>query len=315
MTGTGDGRRAALTLGPLLFNWSAAQRRDFYARIADEAPIDSVCLGEVVCAKRAPFSDPDLPEIARRLVDGGKEVIYSTLALVMDDHDRALVAEIANASDMLVEANDLGAIEILAGRTHVIGPFVNVYNEGALAWFAQRGARRVSLPVELPTAAIGALGPRAGAVELEVTAFGRLPLAISARCYHARARGLHKDGCRYVCDEDPDGLSVETLDGQGFLAVNGLQTLSHGVAALTAEIAHASRCRHRQVPALAAGGRHGSGRTGLPGPSRRPAGARRGRRPARRAGPLCPNHRRLCQRFKVALLAWDAGVGRLAVLD
>jgi len=237
VTGTGDGRRAALTLGPLLFNWPAAQRRDFYARIADEAPIDSVCLGEVVCAKRAPFSDPDLPEIARRLADGGKEVIYSTLALVMDDHDRALVAEIANASDMLVEANDLGAIEILAGRTHVIGPFVNVYNEGALAWFAQRGARRVSLPVELPAAAIGALGARAGAVELEVTAFGRLPLAISARCYHARARGLHKDGCRYVCDEDPGGLSVETLDGQGFLAVNGLQTLSHGVAALTAEIA------------------------------------------------------------------------------
>ncbi len=62
--------------------------------------------------------------------------------------------------------------------------------------------------------------------EIEVRIFGRVPLAISARCYSARAHGLHKDGCRYVCGEALDGMDVETLDHIPFLAVNGLQTLS-----------------------------------------------------------------------------------------
>ena len=40
--------------------------------------------------------------------------------------------------------------------------------------------------------------------------------------------GLHRDACRYVCDRHPDGMDVATVEGQAFLAVNGLQTLSHG---------------------------------------------------------------------------------------
>jgi collagenase-like PrtC family protease len=71
---------------------------------------------------------------------------------------------------------------------------------------------------------------------LEVQAFGRLPLALSARCYHARGHGLHKDGCQYVCGEDADGLSVSTLDGAPFLAVNGTQTLSFTIYNLVAEL-------------------------------------------------------------------------------
>ena len=228
--------RAKLTLGPLLYNWPAALRRDFYFRIADEAPVDSVCLGEVVCAKRAPFIDPDLPMLAERLAAGGKEVVYSTLALVMDRRERLLVHELAQAPDLLIEANDLGAAHELAGRPHLIGPFVNVYNEATLAWLMRRGARRVSLPVELSSDCITALAAHVPEIELEVSVYGRLPLAISARCYHARAYGLHKDGCRYVCGEDPDGLPVDTIDGFGFLAVNGLQTLSHGAVCLAHEI-------------------------------------------------------------------------------
>jgi collagenase-like PrtC family protease len=62
--------------------------------------------------------------------------------------------------------------------------------------------------------------------EIEVQAFGRLPLALSARCYHARSRNLHKDGCQYVCAQDPDGMPVDTMDGRPFLTVNGTQTMS-----------------------------------------------------------------------------------------
>ncbi len=37
--------KASLTLGPVLFNWPAETWRDFYFRIADEAPVDIVYLG------------------------------------------------------------------------------------------------------------------------------------------------------------------------------------------------------------------------------------------------------------------------------
>ena len=37
--------RANLTIGPLLFHWPAERKRDFYFRIADEAPVDTVYLG------------------------------------------------------------------------------------------------------------------------------------------------------------------------------------------------------------------------------------------------------------------------------
>jgi collagenase-like PrtC family protease len=68
-----------------------------------------------------------------------------------------------------------------------------------------------------------------------VWAFGRVPLAVSARCYHARLHGRAKDSCQFVCENDPDGLAVETLDGEAFLAVNGVQTLSHTCCNLICE--------------------------------------------------------------------------------
>jgi len=226
---------AKLTLGPLLFNWSADRIRDFYARIADEAPVDTVHLGEAVCSKREPFLREVLPEAAERLDRAGKEVVWSTLALVADGRDAKATRALLDGVDEPVEVNDLTALAMLDGRPAVIGPTVNVYNEGTLAWLAGKGAVRVCLPPELPRQAIAALAGAAGPVELEVFAFGRMPLALSARCYHARAHGLHKDGCQYVCAEDPDGMALETLDGEPFLAVNGIQTLSHAVADLSRE--------------------------------------------------------------------------------
>jgi collagenase-like PrtC family protease len=228
-----------LTLGPVLFHWPAETMADFYARIADEAEIDIVYLGEIVCSKRAPFFDPLLPDLIERLQRGGKEVVLSSRALVMSEREARLTAEqIAGAGEtgFTVEANDLGAVHRLGGQPHVIGPYVNVYNEGTLAYLARRGAIRVCLPPELPGATVTALAA-AAPVPLEVLAFGRLPLAISARCFHARAEGLHKDSCRYACAADPDGRTVRTLDGEAFLAINGTQTLSQTCLNLSSELA------------------------------------------------------------------------------
>ncbi|MCH8183272.1 MAG: U32 family peptidase [Proteobacteria bacterium] len=227
---------ATLCLGPLLFNWPAEQRRDFYFRIADEAPVDVVYFGEVVCGKRTPLFDAYFKSVVERLRAAGKEVILSTLALVITERDLDLVREVtAAASTGLIEANDVSAVGLLAGRPHVIGPYVCVYNEETLHQLVLRGAECVCLSGELPRHDLAVLAASTP-IDLEVQVFGRLPLALSARCYHARARGISKDNCQFVCGDDWDGLPVETVDGAPFVSINGVQVLSHTYVALLDEI-------------------------------------------------------------------------------
>lgn len=220
-----------LTLGPVLFHWPAERLADFYRRIADEAPVERVHVGEVVCGKRMPFSDPCWPDVIERLERAGKEVVLATLALPATVRERRSIAELCG-DDRMVEVNDITALPARSGRPFVTGPFLNVYNEATARFLAAKGARTICPPVELSLAAIGGMAAACPEVGFELFAFGRLPLAISGRCYHARLHGLHKDSCRFMCEQDPDGLAVDTLDEQKFLAINGVQTLSSQVQAL-----------------------------------------------------------------------------------
>lgn len=222
--------KIALTLGPVFFHWTEDRLADFYRRIADQAAVDRVHVGEVVCGKRMPFSDSVWPEVIGRLERGGKEVVLSTLAAPATARERKAVQEWC-AEGRLVEINDITAMPARSGRPFVTGPFLNVYNEAAARFLAERGARTICPPVELSLDSIGEIASRCSDVEFEIFAFGRLPLALSGRCYHARLHNLHKDSCQFTCEKDPDGLAVDTLDGQQFLAVNGVQTLSNQVQA------------------------------------------------------------------------------------
>jgi len=227
-----------LTIGPILYNWSPEKKRDFYFRIADEAPVDVVYVGEVTCSKRSPFFDPFIPEICERLTAAGKEVVLSTLALVMSKREQIELQQLTTSElPYEIEANDLSAVSLLQGKPHIVGPFVNIYNEGTLRYLYNKGATRVVLPNELPSTSISELGVAANGAELEAQVFGRLPLALSARCYHARYQNLSKDGCLYVCEKDPDGMTVETLDGDPFLAINGTQTMSYTIHNLLGDLA------------------------------------------------------------------------------
>lgn len=238
--------KIALTLGPVLFNWSAERLRDFYGRIAEDSPFDRVHLGEVVCGKRMPFSDPVWPDLVETLEAAGKEVVLSTLALPSTTRERKSALETC-AGERLVEINDVTALPARAGRPFVVGPFVNVYNEGTARFLAGRGATTICLPPELPLASVRTVASACPGIDIEVFAFGRLPLALSSRCYHARIHGLHKDSCQFVCDRDPDGLAVDTLDGQRFLAANGIQTLSHGVHVYCPSHSEAARSGVRRL--------------------------------------------------------------------
>ena len=223
-----------LTLGPLFFNWPADKRRDFYNRIADEADIDCVYLGEVVCSKREPFFEKFLPKVAERLRKAGKEVVLSTLALVTSEHEMKAITERVGQG-FLIEANDVACLHVLDGKPHVIGPFINVFNESTRDFLIRNKAKRIVLPIEIPATPIKIIAAKSNA-ETEVMVFGRQPLSVAMRCYHARAHGLNKDSCQFVCGKSPDGLLVNTLDKQPILTVNGTQTLSHGCGVLLNEL-------------------------------------------------------------------------------
>lgn len=228
-----------LTLGPIAYHWSADARRDFYARIADEAPVDEVYLGEVICSKRAPFHEADLPATIERLERAGKRVILSTLAEVMLKRERKATEDIAEMVSPEIEVNNAAGLYARGKRPHRIGPFMNAYNDATIAWMAGQGATHVCLPAEMPAPAIAAAAQAAVALGLgvEVQVYGRASLAVSARCYHARAHGRTKDNCQFVCEEDPDGMPLRTRDDRPILRVNGIQTLSESYVDLLPEVA------------------------------------------------------------------------------
>ena len=220
---------AALTIGPVLFHWPADKKRDFYFRIADEAPVETVYLGEVICSKRAPFFEQHYEEVAERLTRGGKSIVFSSLAEVMLVREREMTKGLCELENVQVEANDTTALYHLRDRPHRIGQYFNVYNEETMAYLAAKGATHITLNSEVPGAALTHLGGKAGelGISLEVQVYGRTGLALAARCYHARAHDRSKDNCQFVCEQDPDGMALRTLSDQPFLAVNGIQTLSH----------------------------------------------------------------------------------------
>jgi collagenase-like PrtC family protease len=227
-------KKSRLTLGPLFFNWPADKRRDFYFRIADEADVDCVYLGEVVCSKRESFFEDFLPRVTERLQKAGKEVVLSTLALVTSEREmKEIKARVGQG--FLIEANDVACLQALNGKPHVIGPFINVFNESTRDFLIRNKAKRIVLPVEIPASSVKIVAQKRKA-EMEVMVFGRQPLSVAMRCYHARAHGLNKDSCQFVCGQNPDGLPVDTTDGQPILTVNGTQTLSHGYGVLLGEL-------------------------------------------------------------------------------
>jgi O2-independent ubiquinone biosynthesis protein UbiV len=227
-----------LTVGPILFHWPQQTLVDFYARLADEAPVDHVVVGEVVCSKRLPFYEDALPGVIERLQGAGKRVSLTSLALPTLARERSAARDLF-ASGIDVELSDLSALGQAGEGGFSIGPLINVYNEATLGFLARKGARSVCLPPELPLASVKTLAEagRALGLNVEVWGYGRAPLAISARCYHARVRGLSKDSCQFACGADPDGLDVRTIDGRDFLAVNGVQTLGHAYIDLIGDLA------------------------------------------------------------------------------
>ena len=234
-----------LSLGPLQYYWPRQRVLDFYAAVA-AMPVDTVYVGETVCSRRHELRHEDWLGIARDLTAAGKEAVFSTLTLVESESDLKALRRIVANGEFLVEANEMGAVRLLAEAKlpFVAGPTLNVFNGHTLNLLAGMGARRWMLPPEAGRETLAGLQrERPAGMGTEVFAHGRLPLAYSARCFTARRFNLQKDSCEFRCLDFPEGLDLKTREGEPFLALNGIQTQSAKTYNLL-----------REVPALAAAG-------------------------------------------------------------
>lgn len=225
-----------IALGPLQYYWPRLNTLQFYESVR-EWPVDIVYLGETVCSRRHELRLPDWLEVADMLADAGKEVVLSTQVLLESGVELNTMRKVVDNSRYPVEANDMGAVRHLAGRPFVAGPYLNVYSKPTLDVLAQAGATRWVMPLEMGRNGLQRLQQdRPAGMQTEVFAYGRMPLAFSARCFTARNRNLPKDNCQYVCMDHPDGLLMQTRESQDFLTINGIQTQSAHVHTLIHEL-------------------------------------------------------------------------------
>lgn len=222
-----------LALGPLLYYWEKQTVEDFYQQ-AVNSEADLIYLGETVCSKRRELKARDWINLAKELANSGKEVVLSTMALLEAPSEVKILRQLCENGEFKVEANDLGAVQILGEKKipFVCGPAINCYNASVLKLFINKGMQRWVMPVELSRDWLDktltdceSLGIR-DQFEVEVFAHGHMPLAYSARCFTARSENRAKDDCELCCIKYPNGRITTTQENQEVFVLNGIQTQS-----------------------------------------------------------------------------------------
>ena len=220
-------------LGPLLYFWSKDNIESFYQK-ATNSEADIIYLGESVCSKRREMKAKDWFEIAKDLSNSGKQVVLSTMALLEAPSEVNAMKKYIDNGDFIIEANDVSAIQLASESNvpFVVGPAVNCYNAQTLNLFLKQGMTGWCMPVELSREWLqnvltqcDELGIR-DKFETEVFSYGYLPLAYSARCFTARAENKPKDECETCCIKYPNGITVNSQEGQEVFTLNGIQTQS-----------------------------------------------------------------------------------------
>ncbi|MDE3141726.1 MAG: U32 family peptidase, partial [Pseudomonadota bacterium] len=208
-----------LTLGPLQYFWRRDDVFKFY-RAAVQWPLDTIYLGETVCSKRRELGTRDWIALANELAESGREIVLSSLALLEAESDLSALTRLVDNGRLRVEANDIAAVQLLRERKlpFIGGPGLNIYNHVALRLLRADGMQRLVLGIELGRELMQEFKNSGEPLpEFEAIAWGRLPLAYSARCYTARALDLAKDDCGFRCIDYPDGLPLQTREGRPFL--------------------------------------------------------------------------------------------------
>ncbi|WP_338658960.1 U32 family peptidase [Yersinia intermedia] len=220
-------------LGAVLYYWPKTDIETFYQAAANSSA-DIIYLGENVCTKRREIKVGDWLALAKEVAASGKQVVISTLALLQAPSELNELKRYVENGEFLLEANDLGAVNMAAerGLPFVAGHALNCYNAYTLRILHRQGMMRWCMPVELSRDWLvnvlqqcEELGFR-NQFEVEVLSYGHLPLAYSARCFTARSEDRAKDECETCCINYPQGRPVLSQEDQQVFILNGIQTQS-----------------------------------------------------------------------------------------
>ncbi len=219
------------TLGPVLWYWPADRLRAFYQQAA-QSSASVIYLGESVCSKRRAVRFGEWMEMARLLAHSGKQVVLSTLALLQSPSEISELRRYVENGEFMLEANDIGTVNMVSERRlpFVAGSALNIYNAETLQLLLKEGMMRWCTPVEMSRDRLQQLLEQCDSVrhhfEVEVTGYGHLPLALSARCFTARSENRAKDNCETCCQHYPAGRLMRSQEGESLFVLNGIQTLS-----------------------------------------------------------------------------------------
>ncbi|ATZ93150.1 U32 family peptidase [Dickeya fangzhongdai] len=221
------------SLGALLYYWPKADIETFY-QAAAASSADIIYLGETVCSKRRGMKVSDWLDLARAIAASGKQVVISTLSLLQAPSELTELKRYVENGEFLLEANDLGAVNMAADRglPFVAGHALNCYNAYTLRLLHKQGMMRWCMPVELSRDWLQHLLNQCDELgfrhqfEVEVLSYGHLPLAYSARCFTARSENRPKDECETCCINYPQGRQMLSQENQQVFVLNGIQTQS-----------------------------------------------------------------------------------------
>ncbi|NJD88426.1 MAG: U32 family peptidase [Betaproteobacteria bacterium] len=231
-----ESRRIAIA--PIPYPWGRARVQAFYEEAATW-PVDIVCLGESVCAKRSALAPREWLDLARRLEGSGREVVFASPPGLETPGELHLYASLADEGRFAVEVNDVGLFPRLRGKAPIVaGPHLHVYNAATLRTLIRWGAYRWVAPYEIdaPTLAELAAG-LPSCLETEAFVLGAIPLAYSPRCFTAARRGRTRKDCGQACLDAPAGEALESLEGEELFVQDGKQTLSARPVSLLSELA------------------------------------------------------------------------------
>lgn len=220
-------------LGSVLYYWQKSTLEAFYEK-AKQCDADIIYLGETVCSKRRETKPQDWINLAKEVAKSGKQVVLSTLALLQAPSELKEITKLVDNGEFLIEAHDFGVINMLYERNlpFVAGHGLNCYNAYALRLLYKQGMIRWCMPVELSREWLSNLLNQCETLdirnkfEVEVLAYGHLPLAYSARCFTARSENRSKDDCETCCQKYPQGREVLSQENQQVFVLNGIQTQS-----------------------------------------------------------------------------------------
>lgn len=237
-----------LSLGPILFFWPKAKVEQFYQEMSQQ-PLDIIYLGETVCSKRRELNLDAWLGLARELQQSSKaQIVLSGLTLIEANSEISSLKRLCDNGEFMVEANDMAAVQFLSERKlgFAGGPALNIYSGNTLAEFIDSGMQRWSPPVECSAKIISSALHQLDELgvtrpEVEIFAYGHLPLAYSARCFTARAENRPKDDCQLCCINYSEGIAMLSQEGQPVFTINGIQTMSAEINNLLADFPSLAR--------------------------------------------------------------------------